>query len=67
MGKYLKVQNLNNKNFRFRPSSVASGSITSSPSSSAGPKWTCPFCTFLNNADVQNCEMCNLPRSSRPH
>uniref|UniRef100_A0A6P7FF04 Nuclear protein localization protein 4 homolog n=1 Tax=Diabrotica virgifera virgifera TaxID=50390 RepID=A0A6P7FF04_DIAVI len=49
-----------------RPGSVASGSITSSPGASSGPKWTCPFCTFLNNADVQNCEMCNLPRSSRP-
>ncbi|XP_056638250.1 nuclear protein localization protein 4 homolog [Diorhabda sublineata] len=50
-----------------RPGSVASGVIPSSPGGSSGPKWTCPFCTFLNNSDVQNCEMCNLPRSSRPH
>lgn len=50
-----------------RPGSVASGSITAATGTSSGPKWTCPFCTYLNNADVQNCEMCNLPRSSRPH
>ncbi|CAH1116427.1 unnamed protein product [Phaedon cochleariae] len=50
-----------------RPGSVASGSITASPGNSNGPQWTCPFCTYLNNADNENCEMCNLPRSNRPH
>lgn len=24
--------------------------------------WTCPHCTFLNQADLVNCEMCRLPR-----
>lgn len=26
--------------------------------------WTCPYCTFLNAADLAFCEMCNLPRYS---
>ncbi|CAH0563409.1 unnamed protein product [Brassicogethes aeneus] len=52
-----------------RPGSVASGSIASASVGSPGgeARWTCPFCTFLNQADHQNCEMCNLPRSNRTH
>lgn len=46
-----------------RPGSVASGNVTSSAAPPSGPKWTCPFCTFINEPEIQNCEMCNLPRS----
>ncbi|XP_030746958.1 nuclear protein localization protein 4 homolog [Sitophilus oryzae] len=46
-----------------RPGSVSSGNINSSAGASTGPKWTCPFCTFINESDAHSCEMCNLPRS----
>lgn len=54
-----------------RPSSVAGGSTlnatggqeSGSSSGGSGARWTCPYCTFLNNGDTSNCEMCNLPRS----
>lgn len=46
-----------------RPGSVASGAVSTPAAPSSGPKWTCPFCTFINEPEIQNCEMCNLPRS----
>ncbi|KAL1497698.1 hypothetical protein ABEB36_008615 [Hypothenemus hampei] len=47
-----------------RPGSVASGSIGNSTGHRAGPKWPCPYCTFINESEAQTCAMCNLPRSS---
>ncbi|XP_050308450.1 nuclear protein localization protein 4 homolog [Anthonomus grandis grandis] len=46
-----------------RPGSVASGAVNNSAAPRGGDKWPCPFCTFLNESDVQNCAMCQLPRS----
>uniref|UniRef100_A0A1B0CAK0 RanBP2-type domain-containing protein n=1 Tax=Lutzomyia longipalpis TaxID=7200 RepID=A0A1B0CAK0_LUTLO len=28
----------------------------------ASVSWTCSHCTFINPGDIQNCEMCSLPR-----
>ncbi|KAF2902092.1 hypothetical protein ILUMI_04080 [Ignelater luminosus] len=49
-----------------RPGSVGAASTTATAGSPGGAQWTCPFCTFLNSADVHSCEMCSLPRSM-PH
>ncbi|KAI4456792.1 nuclear protein localization 4 [Holotrichia oblita] len=46
-----------------RPGSVAAGSISVGTGSPNEAQWTCPYCTYLNPADVQSCEICNLPRS----
>ncbi|CAG9773916.1 unnamed protein product [Ceutorhynchus assimilis] len=46
-----------------RPGSVAGGTVGSSTTPRGGPIWTCSFCTFINDAEVQNCAMCNLPRA----
>lgn len=49
-----------------RSGSAGSPNTSASPGSSSGAQWTCPFCTFLNPAEVHSCEMCSLPRSM-PH
>ncbi|XP_054281635.1 nuclear protein localization protein 4 homolog isoform X1 [Macrosteles quadrilineatus] len=36
------------------------GGATSSSSDEA--QWTCPHCTFINPSQLQQCEMCRLPR-----
>ncbi|KAF7280488.1 hypothetical protein GWI33_005829 [Rhynchophorus ferrugineus] len=46
-----------------RPGSVTSGNINASGGTSTGPKWTCQHCTYINESDVNSCEICNLPRS----
>ncbi|XP_034939345.1 nuclear protein localization protein 4 homolog isoform X2 [Chelonus insularis] len=35
---------------------------TGSGPASNQPLWTCPYCTFLNQAELGSCEMCSLPR-----
>ncbi|KAK4874625.1 hypothetical protein RN001_013985 [Aquatica leii] len=49
-----------------RPGSIGAASTTATSGSPAAAQWTCPFCTFLNSAEVHSCEMCSLPRSM-PH
>ncbi|KAK5641222.1 hypothetical protein RI129_009769 [Pyrocoelia pectoralis] len=49
-----------------RPGSVGAVSTTATSGSPSAAQWTCPFCTFLNPAEVHSCEMCSLPRSM-PH
>lgn len=31
-------------------------------SGSGGALWTCPHCTFINQPDLNTCDMCSLPR-----
>ncbi|KAL7301145.1 hypothetical protein TKK_0006119 [Trichogramma kaykai] len=35
---------------------------TNDSSSNEISLWTCTYCTFLNPAEINNCEMCSLPR-----
>lgn len=43
-------------------SSGGGGSGGGGSSNSSEATWTCNHCTFINPGDMQNCDMCSLPR-----
>lgn len=50
------------------PPSEASASIDFGPNNQQRTDqslWTCPYCTFLNPAELNTCDMCSLPRYIR--